>query len=552
MGVVMLSAHLTLVQVRLLSLRRLLVGIEVAAMAAVLALAFALRLHGLMDLPRLGDETREVQLGLRVAHGELFPLVGVDPYVGALFTYLVAGAFSAIGPTLDAGRLVVMTAGLFTIVLTYLLGRDLASHGGVTDARDRLVGLLAALLLAVSGPHIMTSSRIAYSNSLTPLFTTAALWLLHHALIGRSGAALVASGLAFGLALQTHVTALALGPGLVALLLVHRGGWLRQDGSRPRWLLLKPLVLAAGAATLAVTNLIVFNAGHGLLSFTVSGHKIDRYAGADLWTLSGWGDRLMGLSRAVALAISGQVSETAGSAAILLSPFVVASVCLALLGLWVFARRGVYLPLLVTISVLLVVSALNGRVEPIVPRVRHYASLLPLGAIAIAEALVWLRDVLARGRNRDWMTHAALAATALCMVLGAVVPLRAYEAERLSRPDKNNLEYLAVLNGVAATGTTEDRVYIDDQLAEVLTLSGGRMLDHLRFGLSVAGQEYDTIDVEHQSLPIGRTGTISRRLLLAPQTVDEASARYRLEPLLGDAGDGAQVRSFRAFPLNAT
>src|SRR4051794_20971057 len=121
MGVVILIQSTARVQFRMLSILRLTVGLEVAAVLAILALGLVLRTNGLMDLPRFGDETREVQLGLRVARGEAFPLVGVDPYVGALFTYLVAGAFWMVGSTIEAGRLLVMTAGLLTIGLTYLL-----------------------------------------------------------------------------------------------------------------------------------------------------------------------------------------------------------------------------------------------------------------------------------------------------------------------------------------------------------------------------------------------------------------------------------------------
>jgi len=47
---------------------------------------------------------------------------------------------------------VVMTSGLLTIGLTYLLGRDLASTGPGWRLRGAYGRLLAALLLAVSGP----------------------------------------------------------------------------------------------------------------------------------------------------------------------------------------------------------------------------------------------------------------------------------------------------------------------------------------------------------------------------------------------------------------
>src|SRR5439155_1059500 len=98
----------------------------------------------------------------------------------------------------------------------------------------QVVGLLAALLLAVSGPHILVSSRIAYSNSLTPLFTTVSLWLLQRAIVRSSPVALVGSGFAFGLALQTHLTALAVAPGMGLAFLLAGGGPLWQSTWRSR------------------------------------------------------------------------------------------------------------------------------------------------------------------------------------------------------------------------------------------------------------------------------------------------------------------------------
>ena len=60
-------------------------------------------------------------------------------------------------------------------------------------------------------------------------------------------------------------------------------------------------------------------------------------------------------------------------------PAVIVSVPLALLGLWVATQHGRWLPLFVTVSMLLAVSLLNGRLDPVVPRVRHYATLVPSG-----------------------------------------------------------------------------------------------------------------------------------------------------------------------------
>src|SRR5688572_14359601 len=161
-------------------------ALEVLVVLAILALAAAVRADGFMVVPRLTDETLEVALGLRLAREGGLPLVGYAPHIGGLFTYLTAGMFLLLGPKIEAGRVLVLITGVLTILPTYLLGRDLGQSLASGDLRDasgdeigdpdrgllcgRLVGLTAALLLALWGPHIATSSRIAYSNSMTPLF----------------------------------------------------------------------------------------------------------------------------------------------------------------------------------------------------------------------------------------------------------------------------------------------------------------------------------------------------------------------------------------------
>lgn len=523
--------------------------LEIVALLAIILLGFAFRADGLMLLPRLTDETEEVRIGLQVARGEPPALVGVKPYIGNLFTLLVALAFRLIGPNIEVGRLVVLVAGTLTMVPTYLLGRELGGAGSGPVARGRMVGMLAALLLAVSGPHIMTVSRIAYSNSLTPLFTTTALWLLCRALVRRSSSSLVASGLVFGLAVQTHVSALSLVPGLVAAVRAAAQPGYQDTGiGRRRWPGPALLMATAGVALFMVANLVVFNLEHRLASVDAAGERVEQYVGDDPWTLIAWCERLVAIVRAVALAIAGQVSEAAWPLERLGSPFVVLPVLLALLGLWAFGRRRAWLPLTVALSVMLCVSILNGRVEALVPRVRHYATLLPLGAVLIAEGVAALRELLRRRWHATWISPAFVATATLVLVTGPLSALRDYQSDRLARPEKNNAAYLDVLRGIAESGSLEDRVYLDDELADVRTFSGGQMLQHLQYGLLVVGQEVQVIDVEDDRLPIGRHGTQSKRLIIAADDLEPAAARYHLEPLPGDPGDGAALRAFRAFP----
>jgi hypothetical protein len=524
----------------------------------LLIVAAAVRFDDFMVVPRLADETLEVILGLRLLREGGLPLVGYAPHIGSLFSYLVAAVFLIVGPKIEAGRLVVLTAGTLTVIPTYLLGRDLGRDwgrlGGNSLMRGQLVGLIAAFLLVLSGPHIAATSRIAYSNSLTPLFTMTGLWLMHRAISGRSNRALILSGAAFGLALQTAVSALTVGPGVLIALLapmlidVRRSGW---SSLRTAWPNLGALLWTALAGLLMVTNLVIYNVFFGAGTVSTSGNRIGRYVGEDAWTLSGWGERLVALLQAIALAVGSRTSEVDAESWQLLSPFVLLAVGLAIVGLWVAARRGSWLPLLTTVSVIVTVSLLNGRVEPIVPRVRHYATLVPLGMVMIALGLVWLSEWVASWRINAgrWLGFAMLLLVPTLLAGGSMATYQTYQAERLSRPDKNNGAFLAVLASVSASGATTERLYMDESLSDVLTLSGGRMVAHLRYAFTVTGQEFDIIQVDDNRLPIGRRGSESRRLILRAESVPDALTRYRLVPLPGEPGEGAPLRAFRAYPL---
>ena len=112
---------------------------------------------------------------------------------------------------------------------------------------------------------------------------------------------------------------------------------------------------------------------------------------------------------------------------------------------------------------------------------------------------------------------------------------------------KTNQPVLQTLDGVARYGRLDEHVYLDDQLREVRTMSGGRLLEHLQMAFAMRGQEYEIVDVENARLPIGRRREASRILVLRQDDVELANDRYKLEPLSGERGPGAVIRVFRAF-----
>jgi hypothetical protein len=505
-------------------------GQQVALVSVMLGVAVLLRLPNLMVVPRLTDETDEVILGLRIARGEALPLVGVNTYIGALFNYLVAGGFLILGPRPEVGRLTALTFGVLGIIPTYLLARRLGGAGW----QGKAAGLIAALLLAVSPVDILVTSRIAYSHSLTPFFTTSGLWLLHRAVVGRSRQSFIASGVAFGLALQTHASGLAIWPGLAVYLL------LRRRSVRLRW-----LPLAGAGATLMLANVLAYNVLHPWATVDEILFRSGTYGGVVSAGLVEWPFRLGTLLRSYALALGGRASEQVEPLSALLSPAVVGATALALAGLVLLVRRREWLPLLAIASTLLIVSVFNERVEPVVVRARHFAQILPLTLALVAVAIVAVHHRLASfGRRR--LAHAVAMTMLSLLVVANTLAYGDYVSDRLARPNENNLALLTVAEAISRGSRTE-RVYLDVQLAAIRTISGGRMYSQIHYLLLLQGQELQALDFSRQELPIGRPGSASRRVVLSAASLDEVTRRYRLVPLPGDPGVGSLIRVFRAY-----
>ena len=103
--------------------------------------------------------------------------------------------------------------------------------------------------------HVALNSHIAWSNCITPLFTTAALWLTHRAVMAERPSRLVWAGGAWGLALLTHPTA--------ALFLPAIG--LYVVGTHPRWIVTRWPWLACGVGLIACSTLVWANIQGGLV-----------------------------------------------------------------------------------------------------------------------------------------------------------------------------------------------------------------------------------------------------------------------------------------------
>src|SRR5262245_7272222 len=141
--------------------------LELAGAAILFALAVALRLPNFQTVPPLTDEFKEVTRALDLYELGTPTWVAPASYIGPLFTYLLALVFRLVGVSLLVPRSVVLIFGALTVVLTFYLGKTLARG-------DWRVGAVAGLLLATNSHHILFNSHIAWSNDVTPFFTTLA------------------------------------------------------------------------------------------------------------------------------------------------------------------------------------------------------------------------------------------------------------------------------------------------------------------------------------------------------------------------------------------
>ncbi len=127
---------------------------------------------------------------------DFFPVFRAHPM---LVQVLLSPLFRS-GEVDVAGRMVIAVLGVVTVLVVYLIGRDLYS---------RNVGLLAAGILAVMSYHVLPTRQMLLDGPMTLLVTLALLTLARYALTGR-GAWLITSGAMLGLAMLCKETAVVM------------------------------------------------------------------------------------------------------------------------------------------------------------------------------------------------------------------------------------------------------------------------------------------------------------------------------------------------------
>jgi 4-amino-4-deoxy-L-arabinose transferase-like glycosyltransferase len=428
--------------------------LEAGLLVALGIVALALRLPHYQTIPAFTDETDEIHQALLVARGQLLPLTNATPIIGSLWNYVLAAAFWLSGFNLYAPRTVILALGVLTVVLTYPLGRAWGGRPG---------GVVAAALMATAAGHVVINSHVAWSNSMTPLFTTLGVWTLHSAASpgnSRRATALVFSGLFWGLALQSHPSVLALLPGAAIFMLLR---------DRPllwtRWAL-----MAAGLFVLVNLNLVVYNLATGFDSVSYGAQKTAEYARQQELTPLVYVERLALLFLGLLQHLGGAVDLRRTPTESLLDPGLWPIGLLSVAGVVWQWRRGNPLPALLLASAALLLPLFNGKYN-LIPNGRYLSPLLPVmyaavGALA-ADGLDRLQRLKCVGKYRSRalvsLGTGALLAVAAFVTLHPLLYLPLYYRQ-VPEIGWSNAPILSIFELVQANRSSQAPVILDRSL----------------------------------------------------------------------------------------
>jgi glycosyltransferase AglD len=491
-------------------------GLILLALSTTLfVLALALRLPYLMEVPGFTDETVEMSVALNVLNGGR-PLVDVEPYLGSLFNYLLAGIF-LVWPQPIAGRLLVSLLGAITVVLAFFLARRLAGT---------LTALLTAGLMATSATHI-ANGHIAWTNCTTPFFTTAAMLALVEAKSRGSGRLMLLSGALYGLSLQTHPAVILLAPAFLLsvcwapLGIDDRCASPRTSiGLRSRW-----PYLALLAALVCYANVVVYNLqnpGAWMEAARRSNYAYVSMPGPDSY-LTNLQQLVGALIQMVASSFQGrlELGSAPDSQLLLNAPYLVA----LLIGVVYALRKNLLMPPAALLFAALLMPYFN-KDYTFPMATRYLGFLLPLLylliAMPVAGALAW-------SWRRIRPVSALLGLVYLSMMLGPLAGLYGYYTGYL----RDNATGPTILTLEAESRARYragliSEVLLDPQLEWVFTAPGGRALRAMDFFLTLEQVPHRTVNMAPDSV-VAETDGVDRPVVL----IASKASRERLGDRLG-------------------
>ena len=497
---------------------------DLGAVLGLVALAAAIRLPGLLTVPRFTDEQLDVLYTIPLYRLHGLPLIGFDPYNGPLFSYLLALMLWAVGPEPSTPRLLPLVLGVGAVVATYWLGRSL---GG------RLAGVVAGGLLAVSAVHVVINSHIAWSNATTPFFTTLAFCIILPAITRGSGPRLALGALAFAIALQTHPSVLFLLPGIGLAVLLKQPGLVRS-----RWTL-----IAAALFVLGYSNVIAYNllpkdsdtywqeAKHFVPGWTrTDDDALGRLSHEERMNAEG-GTGLAGYPTNVQL----MALNLPRVAANLIEPRPIATDflreptfwlygALVLLGLAWPLRRGNPLTLLGALSFLLLLPLFNAKYEPIF----NGRYLMPVLPLAFAGFGCFVDDL--RRSMADRPLRVGLAVLTLAVLAYPLLPLVRYH-QRNEADGQINLDLIQTAATVAAARRPDEPILLDEALGRRSLPADGDLLMNLQTFLGLRGAPFQVAPTTPGKLD-GELGGARSAIVVVAQPYDRSlESRYRFSPI---------------------
>ena len=498
----------------------------VVVLAALLGIAGAARWPNLWLIPTFTDETIEVKLAYDIARGQVAPLTNVDPYIGALWNWVLAISFRTFGLSPWLPRFLAFLGGIATVGAAWWLGREIGGRAG-----GRVAGVVAALFMAGCSTHVLVNSHVAWSHSTTPLWTTLGFGCLLRALRGE-GRWLMGAGFFLGLAVQTHITAVLLLPGAALTLLLQRPGLLRT-----RW-----VVFGALAFAVAISNLLVYNALTGGGTLTGGQAVLADYTGQDDGGVDSgsYFENLSRLTLATSWVLSGAIEKRRFVGETLAQPLLVGYLGLAIGSVLWAARRGRWLPLLVSLPYLLALPLLQGKYEPILNG-RYVMPILPLvfasTGLVVADSVGALR---ARWPGRAALLGGLVLGLTALVALYPLAPLAVYQ-----RSARTNHAILAAHEAVLAGREADEVVLVDYGLDGVFFMAAGSAFKATELLLGGSNVPYTVIDARQASVEDALSGHESRLLVLNTEKVRTLSRNFALTALMGGERDGPGFGVFR-------
>ncbi|MGE3270413.1 MAG: hypothetical protein AB7P40_16795, partial [Chloroflexota bacterium] len=320
-------------------------------------------------------------------------------------------------------------------------------------------------------------------------------------------------------------------PGVGLTILVQR--W--------RLLLTRWALFAVLAFAFATVNLIVYNVQTAGGSLRGGQAVLAEYTGQDDGPdTSEYTENLGRLTLATTWVLSGAIEKRRFVGETLAQPLLIGYLGLAVCSLLWAARRGSWLPFLVTVPFALALPLLQGKYEPLLNG-RYMMPVLPLvfGSIGLVTVDL-VRWIWRRWPGRAPAVNGALLCLVVLIALYPLAPLARYQ-----RNARTNHAILAAYEAVLAGRDSGETVLVDYGLDGVFFMAAGSAFKATELLLGGSQIPYTVIDARAASLEEALSGHESRLLVLNTEKVRSLSRNFTLTALMGGEKDGPGFGVFR-------